>query len=275
MKPKWLSLRNVVASSTTRSRWLAYGVAVVGPSVAMLLVWALERGVPITPPYPLFTLTIVLSALLGGLYPGLVALALSLFYTEILILPPRYSLLISDRREWLRFAAFALVGMVVSVLVAKLRREHVALTYSETRFRALIAATSDVVYSMSPDWSEMRHLRSQNFLAPTETPSRAMAPKSFTLTIKRTSWRSSKKPFGKRAHSNWNTGLSVQTAAWDGRTHGRPSGRALCPGPQGADRTRHDDLSIGCTSGIRRLIKKTSVDCSARCCLARRRQQAY
>ena len=42
---------------------------------------------------------------------------------------------------------------------------------SEERFRALVNATSDVVYRMSPDWTEMRALDGRGFLADTETPS--------------------------------------------------------------------------------------------------------
>jgi signal transduction histidine kinase/HAMP domain-containing protein len=39
------------------------------------------------------------------------------------------------------------------------------------RFRALVTASSDVLYRMSPDWSEMRQLHSDGFLAETERPS--------------------------------------------------------------------------------------------------------
>jgi len=46
-----------------------------------------------------------------------------------------------------------------------------ALRASEERFRALITATSDVVYRMSPDWTEMRHLRGRNFIPDTDEPS--------------------------------------------------------------------------------------------------------
>jgi len=41
---------------------------------------------------------------------------------------------------------------------------------SEGRFRALTNATSDVVYSMSADWKEMRQLDGRGFLADTESP---------------------------------------------------------------------------------------------------------
>jgi len=52
------------------------------------------------------------------------------------------------------------------------KRAEEALRNSEERFRAFVAATSDVLYRMSPDWSEMRHLHSKEFLADTEAPSR-------------------------------------------------------------------------------------------------------
>jgi PAS domain S-box-containing protein len=38
---------------------------------------------------------------------------------------------------------------------------------NEARFRALVTATSDVIYRMSPDWREMAQLQGKNFLADT------------------------------------------------------------------------------------------------------------
>jgi PAS domain S-box-containing protein len=45
-----------------------------------------------------------------------------------------------------------------------------AIQQSEMRFRALVTAGSQVVYRMDPDWSNMRELRGQNFLADTGKP---------------------------------------------------------------------------------------------------------
>jgi signal transduction histidine kinase len=47
-----------------------------------------------------------------------------------------------------------------------------ALRESEERFRSLVMATSDVVYRMSPDWSEMRQLLGKGFIADTGEPNR-------------------------------------------------------------------------------------------------------
>jgi len=46
-----------------------------------------------------------------------------------------------------------------------------ALRESERRFRALVTASSEAVYRMSPDWSEMRHLVGRGFIADMDAPS--------------------------------------------------------------------------------------------------------
>ena len=48
-----------------------------------------------------------------------------------------------------------------------------ALRESEEQFRAIVTASSEALYRMSPDWSEMRQLHSKGFLADTEEPNRS------------------------------------------------------------------------------------------------------
>src|ERR1700752_531638 len=61
-----------------------------------------------------------------------------------------------------------------AVNIGKLHDGRIAngLMASEERFRALVTATSDVVYRMNPDWSEMRQLEGRGFLADTGAPIR-------------------------------------------------------------------------------------------------------
>jgi signal transduction histidine kinase/DNA-binding response OmpR family regulator len=73
------------------------------------------------------------------------------------------------------FSARELIARVGATLhLARVRREGAeALRESEARFRALVTASSDVVYRMSPDWSEMRYLVGREFIPDMPTPSRS------------------------------------------------------------------------------------------------------
>jgi PAS domain S-box-containing protein len=55
--------------------------------------------------------------------------------------------------------------------ITESKRAEEALRESEVRFRALVQASSDVVYRMSPNWDQMYHLNGRNFISDTETPS--------------------------------------------------------------------------------------------------------
>ncbi|MFN7948819.1 MAG: PAS domain S-box protein [Blastocatellia bacterium] len=55
-------------------------------------------------------------------------------------------------------------------ITARKRAEH-KLADSEAHFRAFVTASTNVVYRMSPDWREMRHLEGRDFIADTAGPS--------------------------------------------------------------------------------------------------------
>jgi two-component system CheB/CheR fusion protein len=57
-------------------------------------------------------------------------------------------------------------------IIERVRGEH-ALKDSEARFRALIDVSSEALYRVSPDWSEVRELKSRRFLAPADATSRS------------------------------------------------------------------------------------------------------
>jgi PAS domain S-box-containing protein len=70
------------------------------------------------------------------------------------------------------FAARELLARVGALLeLTRTRRE------SEQRFRAFVQATSDAVYRMSADWSELRQLQGRDFIEDTTDPSRTWLDK--------------------------------------------------------------------------------------------------
>ena len=69
------------------------------------------------------------------------------------------------------FSARDLLGRVAAALKSEGMRQRVL--EQERRFRTLVQASSDIVYSMSPDWSEMRHLQGRDFIADTVEPNRS------------------------------------------------------------------------------------------------------
>jgi PAS domain S-box-containing protein len=81
-------------------------------------------------------------------------------------------------RDWTRYELELLEEMAERAWSAMERaRAEAALSKSERQYRSLVAATSDVVYRMSPDWSEMRYLIGRDFIADTADPSRTWLEK--------------------------------------------------------------------------------------------------
>jgi PAS domain S-box-containing protein len=72
----------------------------------------------------------------------------------------------------IRDAQGRISGSAVAITdITKLKHAEEAQRESESRFRALVTATSDVVYRMSPDWKTMLYLRGRDFIPDTEEPS--------------------------------------------------------------------------------------------------------
>lgn len=73
-------------------------------------------------------------------------------------------------RRWMLFAGRDLGDGTIAeycIDISDRRRAEDASRASEQRFRALVQATSDVTYQMSPDWTAMRQLRGRDFLSDT------------------------------------------------------------------------------------------------------------
>jgi CheY-like chemotaxis protein len=117
------------------------------------------------------------------------------------------------------FSARELLARVDAHLkIASVRGEAMeSLRGSEERYRAFVTATSDVVYRMSANWSEMRHLRGKDFIPDTDSPSSTWL--ETYISIRKTSSRflpPSMKPSATEAHLNLSMPSSASTARWGG-----------------------------------------------------------
>ena len=61
--------------------------------------------------------------------------------------------------------------------ITESKKAEQALSESEAQLRAYVTTTSDAVYRMNPDWSEMRQLHGQDFIPDTERPDRSWMEK--------------------------------------------------------------------------------------------------
>ncbi len=95
-----------------RLRW--YGLAVMLSALALFLMMLLR---PLMEPsiFFLFLAAVAVSALYGGLGPGLVATVLSALATDLFFLPP-LNALVGGMEEILRLGIFVAVGLIISWL---------------------------------------------------------------------------------------------------------------------------------------------------------------
>ncbi|MBX0325635.1 PAS domain-containing protein [Halomicroarcula sp. F13] len=73
---------------------------------------------------------------------------------------------------WVELQAYPDEGglSVISQEITERKEAREALRESQERLDAFVTATSDVVYRMSSDWSEMRYMDGQEFIADTDNP---------------------------------------------------------------------------------------------------------
>src|ERR1041384_8628878 len=90
MNERW-NLWRPRPSSKHQSRLLRYGLAILFPILAVLLVY--ERPVLLNSPFYVFFASVIMSAAYGGLAAGFVSTALSLFFLRFLFINPSFDFL--------------------------------------------------------------------------------------------------------------------------------------------------------------------------------------
>src|SRR5262245_38781815 len=99
-----------------RARLTAYGLAVLGPALTLLARWPLMPVLGERALYSTFFPAVVISAYVGGLWPGLLATGLSALAVAFFISAPHYSPQIDSASDAVALTLFVLVGAVISGL---------------------------------------------------------------------------------------------------------------------------------------------------------------
>jgi len=141
MNGSWIPWRT---DGVHQSRLLRYGSACLLPVLAVILIYV--RPVLIQTPFYIFLSAVILTATYAGLAPAFVATALSVFSVRLLFIQPYFYLYHKGNIEDAeRLCWFALVALMLSSLVAGLRREKNYLRESEERYRILAESASDAI----------------------------------------------------------------------------------------------------------------------------------
>jgi PAS domain S-box-containing protein len=108
-----------VMMKSTRPLAVRYGTALAIVGLALLVKLLLEYLIDVRTPFLLFYVAVMVSTLLGGLGPGLTAVAMSTVVTDFFFVAPN-SLLIQSSEQNVKLVIFLLEGAAISILCVRL-----------------------------------------------------------------------------------------------------------------------------------------------------------
>jgi PAS domain S-box-containing protein len=126
-------------------RWAVYALAVIVPVAALALRMDISVSFGQRPLLILFMLPVIFCSLTGGLWPGLLATAISAIGIDYLAVPPVGSLEIESGHDLVQWLMLIGSGVLVSVMSERLLRAGRLLKESETRYRTLFDAMTEGV----------------------------------------------------------------------------------------------------------------------------------
>ncbi|PKO40765.1 MAG: hypothetical protein CVU31_15985 [Betaproteobacteria bacterium HGW-Betaproteobacteria-4] len=143
------SLLETFASGVTpgrRPRWLTYAFAIVITLAMLVLRGSLVEALGDRPMMILFMFPIILSALLGGLGPGLLATVLGALSVNHQGIPPIDSFAIESKQYLFQWVFLIINGIAVSLLSEALRRSLAKGEVDRRLLGAVVSGTSDAVF---------------------------------------------------------------------------------------------------------------------------------
>jgi PAS domain S-box-containing protein len=142
---EWSAARALSARTVRLSPLARYAIAIAAGIVAILLRLAFDPVWGIKLPYITLFPAIMISAWLGGLWPGVVTTLITGIAAEYFWIEPAGSWAVAEKSELLGVAVFLVIGAVISVLNEGWRRGIGALAESEERLSVTLGSIGDAV----------------------------------------------------------------------------------------------------------------------------------
>jgi two-component system, sensor histidine kinase and response regulator len=130
---------------TRRTRLVAYGIAVLGPALTLLLRSPFDAVLGERVQYMAFYPTVLLAAFFGGLWPGLLATVLSSLAATYFLVDLGFSLEIAKVQDAVALGFFVVVSVAVSALSETRLRSQRRIAASERRYAVTLASIGDAV----------------------------------------------------------------------------------------------------------------------------------
>ena len=129
-----------------RSAWLTYTFAIVITLLMLLVRMNMGLNTDHRPLMSLFIFPIILSALFGGLGPGLLATFLAALGIDYLLILPLNTLKISDKYDLIQWSSLIVNGLIISVSCEMLMRMHARAERNLKLLNVAVSGTGDAVF---------------------------------------------------------------------------------------------------------------------------------
>ena len=123
---------------------ISYTLSVLAPLLVLALRMSIAESFNNRPLLILFMLPIILCSLIGGLWPGVIATAISALSVNYFALPPVRTLHITFGHDLLQWFTLIVCGLLVSLLSERLRQR-------EDRYRLLVEHQTDMVIKVDAE----------------------------------------------------------------------------------------------------------------------------
>jgi two-component system sensor histidine kinase KdpD len=150
-----------VRAAALRTDWLAFARAIAIVAAATAVDWLVFPFSELANLVMVYLLGIVAVAMRHGRGPALFAAVVSVAAFDFFFVPPFFTFAVSDTRYLFTFAVMLLVGLVISSLTVRIRRQAEAARDRERRTAALYAMSRDLAGTRSVDdivTSAVRHI---------------------------------------------------------------------------------------------------------------------